>query len=45
MMRPWDLEDCEVAIFTLKEQVMILESLVYELQNRVEILESETVSA
>ena len=44
-MRQWDLEDCEAAIFSMKDQILILESLVYELQNKVEILESESVSS
>lgn len=38
-MRPWDLDDCEVGIAQLKEDFSSLQSLVWELQERVTELE------
>ena len=40
-MRPWDIDDCEVAIAQLKEQVYSLTAQYEELQNRIWDLENE----
>lgn len=40
-MRPWDLDDCEVAIAELKDSLSSLRSYVDELEQRIFELEDE----